>query len=181
MTLRYECNLNMEFFTIGYEGASLEDFLASLKNAGIDTLIDIREVPISRKRGFSKSALKSALGGEAVNYVHLKGLGEPKEGRQAARNGNIMRFKEIFATHMNTEKAQNDLMKAAEIINNNRACLLCFERSPKNCHRTIVADFLCSMTGANKINIGVQMGIAKSNKLPGELNEYVESQDTKLE
>ena len=150
MTLRYECNLNMEFFTIGYEGASLEDFLASLKNGII--AIDILEV-ISWKRGFSKSALKSALGGEAGTTC-TKRVGRNRRG--ASRSKALCDLKR-FLQLMNTEKAQNDLMKAAEIINNNRASFFVLN-GVKTAIGAHCCKHLCSMS-ANKINIGVQMGM----------------------
>jgi len=74
------------FYTIGYEGAEIGDFVATLLHFEIDTLIDIRDVPLSRKRGFAKSALAEILRANSVEYVHLKGLGDPKEGREAWRS-----------------------------------------------------------------------------------------------
>jgi hypothetical protein len=72
------------FYAIGYEGSVLEDFVATLRSAGVETLIDVRDVPLSRKPGFSKSALQANLEAHGIAYVHLKGLGDPKPGREAA-------------------------------------------------------------------------------------------------
>src|SRR3954453_21108705 len=77
--------------TIGYEAAELDDFVATLLAAGITRLIDVRELPISRRRGFAKRALSEALADAGIVYVHLRGLGDPKEGREAARVGDLVR------------------------------------------------------------------------------------------
>jgi uncharacterized protein (DUF488 family) len=104
--------------TIGYEGSSLEDFISTLQKAGVDTLIDVRDVPISRKRGFSKSILREVLSPNDIAYVHLKGLGDPKPGREAARSGNFAEFESIFSAHMRTAPVQADLKTAIEIARN---------------------------------------------------------------
>jgi uncharacterized protein (DUF488 family) len=92
--------------TIGYEGADLDDFVATLRSAGIRRLIDFRELAISRGRGFTKRALSVALADADMEYVHLRGLGE--EGREAARAGDYTRFKKVFGGHLKTETAQVD-------------------------------------------------------------------------
>ena len=66
-------------YTVGYEGRSIDDFVTILKSAGVTRLIDVREIPLSRKRGFSKSALKQRLDDESIAYVHYKELGSPSE------------------------------------------------------------------------------------------------------
>lgn len=78
--------------TIGYEGSSLQDFIATLRAASIRTLIDVRALPISRRPGFAKNALSKALAEAGIDYVHLKGLGDPKEGRDAARANDLETF-----------------------------------------------------------------------------------------
>lgn len=129
-----------QLYTIGYEGSSIEDFLATLKEAKIELLIDVREVPISRKRGFSKSALSAGLAAQSIDYLHLKGLGDPKPGRLAAREGRYDEFRKIFSAHLRSETAQIDLRRGIDAAKRTRACLLCFEKDHKHCHRCIVAD-----------------------------------------
>ena len=102
--------------TIGYESADLADFIATLRHAGISRLIDIRELPISRRKGFAKSALSEALNHAGIGYIHLRGLGDPKEGREAARAGNLAQFRRVFGKHMKSERAQADLQSALRYV-----------------------------------------------------------------
>jgi uncharacterized protein (DUF488 family) len=117
----------------------------SRRCAGVETLIDVRDVPLSRKPGFSKSALAANLEANGVAYVHLKGLGEPKPGREAARAGKYELFRRIFGRHMSTGLAQRDLERAVELVRGGPSCLMCFEQD--HCHRSIVADHLVKQTG----------------------------------
>ena len=144
--------------TIGYEGATIEAFVASLKRSAIDVIIDVRDVPLSRKKGFSKNQLAERLSVHGIRYVHLKGLGDPKEGREAARAGNYSLFQRIFAKHLRSAVATEALAYAADIVREERACLMCFEADPETCHRTIVADRLFQMTGLPVSAIFVQEG-----------------------
>ena len=121
--------------TIGYEGAAVEDVLAALKEAGVEVLIDVRELPLSRKKGFSKKAL---AGG--IDYLHLRDLGNPKAGREAAKRGERAAFRRIFGVQLASEPAQAALVQAIDIAAQRRACLLCFECDPATCHRSMVAD-----------------------------------------
>lgn len=153
-----------KFFTIGYEGASLEDFLATLKHVGVRQLVDIRDFPGSRRKGFSKNALREALETEGISYEHLKGLGDPKAGRDAARAGRFEEFLAIFTAHMQTEAALADLEKAAALVKETTACLLCYERDNRTCHRNIVSDRISKITGLAVHNIGVRHGAAQEFK-----------------
>ena len=85
--------VDLQFYTIGYEGADLFDFLATLKHAEVSLLVDIRELPASRRKGFSKNALQENLESVGIQYIHLRDLGDPKEGRLAARTGNFKDFR----------------------------------------------------------------------------------------
>jgi|HubBroStandDraft_6_1064221.scaffolds.fasta_scaffold1149502_2 uncharacterized protein (DUF488 family) len=132
--------------TIGYEGSTIESFVNALKHASIDVLIDVRDLPLSRKRGFSKNALAQILTVADIEYVHLKGLGDPKDGREAARAGKYDLFQKIFDRHMQTDIALRDLEIAAKLVRDRRTCLMCFECNHGHCHRSIVADQLAQMT-----------------------------------
>ena len=134
--------------TIGYEGAGLGDVLAALDEAGARTLIDVREAPVSRKPGFSKGALGRAMEEAGIAYVHLRALGTPKVGRDAARAGRRREFEDIYARRLATPEAAAALAAAALIARDEGpACLLCFEREPERCHRAIVAARLAAMRG----------------------------------
>ena len=132
--------MSISLFTIGYEGAVIKDFIETLRAFDIKVLVDIREVPVSRKRGFSKNALAQALEQVKIRYVHLRDLGDPKPGREAARRGDMSAFEQIFREHIRTDKALKALEQARGIAYKDRACLLCFERDYSSCHRNIVAE-----------------------------------------
>jgi uncharacterized protein (DUF488 family) len=150
--------------TIGYEGATSDDFVATLKLANIELVVDIRELPISRKKGFAKNALSSILEESGIGYEHLKGLGDPKNGREAARSGRFNEFLKIFNSHMKTDVARADLDRAVFFATQKRTCLLCYERNFQLCHRYIVAEHLASITGKKIQHLGVREG-ASRNKL----------------
>ena len=129
-------------FTIGYEGASLDSVLRTLAARGVAVVLDVRELPLSRRAGFSKRPLSAALEEAGIGYAHLKGLGTPKEGRTAARQGDLERFWSVVEETMRTPEAEHDLHRAAAAAGRQPACLLCFEASPHLCHRRRVADAL---------------------------------------
>jgi hypothetical protein len=135
------------FYTIGYEGSRVDEFVATLRRTGVETLIDIRDVPFSRKPGFSKSALAENLEANGIAYVHLKVLGDPRPGREAARAGKHALFRQIFGRHMATDAAQRDLERAVELMRSKPCCLMCFEQDHCNCHRSIVAGHIVEHTG----------------------------------
>lgn len=147
--------------TIGYEGATIEDFVATLKIADVQVLIDIRDVPVSRKRGFSKKALTAILESAGLEYVHLRDLGDPKPGREAAKRGDMKAFQRIFRAHMEGMDAQEALAQALDITARARACLLCFERDHSSCHRAIVAEEMASREAIHVRHIGVRHGLAE--------------------
>jgi uncharacterized protein (DUF488 family) len=130
----------MKIFTIGYEGATQADLIATLQRAGVRLLADVRAVPLSRRPGFSKNILAAGLKEAGIDYVGLKALGTPAEGREAARKGHHARLAEIYARQLDLPEAivQAEQLKdmAAEIP----TALLCFERDPAGCHRSLLLD-----------------------------------------
>lgn len=142
--------------TIGYEGAQLKDFLATLGVAKIDLLIDVRERAQSRRPGFSKTALEKALDSVGIQYLHLRDLGDPAEGREAARSGDFTRFRQIYARVLKTEAAQHALKIVIEESSKRIVCLLCYERDVMECHRKIVADLVQTKTGTKARHLGVK-------------------------
>lgn len=139
-------------YTIGYEGTDINRFVRTLHHVGVDTIADVRAVPISRKKGFSKTALRSRLEAEGLSYLHFASLGDPKPGREAARAGQLAKFRRIYVTHLagaEADDALNSLLARAHL---KPVCLMCFERDPAHCHRTIIADRLAS-TGMKIIEL----------------------------
>ena len=109
--------------------------------------------PISRKRGLSKKALAARLHDEDIDYHHLVALGTPKSGRDAARAGQDALFRTIYAAHVATEEAQGALRDLAVLVRDRPTCLLCFERDPATCHRSIVAEAVAGETGFDVLNL----------------------------
>ena len=134
-------------YTIGYEGANVPDFIAALRRAGIALVLDIRAAPVSRKKGFSKTPLAQHLAEAGIGYRHLRGLGTPKRGREAARSGDLHAFERIFRAHIEEPEALLDLGEALGLAQAQAICLLCLERDPEHCHRLIVAERITKETG----------------------------------
>ena len=123
-------------FTIGYEGATQAELIAVLRAAGVERVIDVRAVPLSRKPGFSKNVLAAGLKEAGIDYVHLKALGTPPAGREAARKGRMDEMKRIFAEQLETPEAGLEAARLADLVEEKPSALLCFERDPAGCHRT---------------------------------------------
>lgn len=126
----------MRIFTIGYEGTTVPEFLAALKKAGVERVIDVRALPLSRRPGFSKSALRAALAEAAIEYVHLKALGTPASGRAAARAGRHSEMARIYAGQLELPEAIAQSAQMLDLAGEKPSALLCMEREPAHCHRT---------------------------------------------
>jgi uncharacterized protein (DUF488 family) len=123
-------------FTIGYEGATQTELIESLKAAGVERVIDVRAVPMSRKPGFSKNILAAGLREAGIDYVHLRALGTPPAGREAARKGRFAEMELIYAEQLDTPEAGADAARMVALAEEKPSALLCFERDPAHCHRT---------------------------------------------
>ncbi len=134
-------------FTIGYEGASVEGLVAALKEAGATRLIDIRYSPYSRRDAFSREALKRAVEAYGIGYTHLRALGNPPQGREAARLGHRAAYREIFTAHLDGAEGQAGLAEAMALARSEPCCLLCLERNVRDCHRGMVGERLAAMGG----------------------------------
>lgn len=128
--------------TIGYERVGVPDFVAALKDAGVKTLIDVREVANSRRAGYSKKALMASLDAAGIAYIHMKALGTPKAGREAARKGDTKMMHRIFEAKLAEPESQLALNEAADIAKRGKSCLMCLEHDWHDCHRAIVAQHL---------------------------------------
>ena len=130
----------MRIFTIGYEGATVAEFLAALQKAGVERGIDIRAVPNSRRPGFSKTPLRNALAEAGIDYVHLRALGTPADGRAAARAGRKDELKRIYAGQLELPEAIAETGKMLDLSREKPSALLCYERDPAACHRTLLLE-----------------------------------------
>jgi uncharacterized protein (DUF488 family) len=137
----------MDLFTIGYEKARQVDVVAALVEAGVKTLIDVRDRPISRRPGFSKSQLAAAVEAAGIRYVGLKALGTPPEGREANRKREWDRFWRIVDDKLATAEAEIALQQAAATAGEAPSCLICYEADHRICHRWRVAEILAERHG----------------------------------
>lgn len=137
----------MKLATIGYEQQTLPEVIARLKKAKVDIVVDVRAIAASRRPGFSKTMLAATLAEHGIDYVHLRQLGTPKEGRMAARAGRIAEMHKIFKRQLATPEAQSELARATAIARERRAALLCFEADAAGCHRAIIAERVCEAIG----------------------------------
>jgi uncharacterized protein (DUF488 family) len=128
----------MRIFTIGYEGSTQDEFVAALQQAGVERVIDVRAVPLSRKPGFSKNILAAGLRQAGIDYVHLKALGTPPAGREAARKGDHAGLERIYAGQLEMPEAIVDAERMKALAEEKPSALLCFERDPNQCHRTLL-------------------------------------------
>jgi uncharacterized protein (DUF488 family) len=157
--------------TIGYEGASIQDFLATLQAAGVTTLLDVREFAGSRRKGFAKTALRQHLAGIGIEYRHEPALGSPRDIRHQLReDGRHDRFFRDFDRYLAT---QQPLLKQLARELTGTVALLCYERNYQECHRKSVAAALGTITGLTPKHHGVQphghrQAHAPSRAHPGE-------------
>lgn len=125
-------------YTFGYEGLDIAAFIERLKSAGIRSVVDVRELPLSRKRGFSKTAFNEALTEAGIAYFHAPALGCPKDVReQYKRDQSWSRYTTGFMKHLGQQRAA--VAELAKLAKSTRACLVCFEADFNFCHRTYVA------------------------------------------
>lgn len=129
-------------YTIGYEGRTLNEFIGRLKSHGIQKIIDVRERPLSRKAGFSKTALGLRLEEEGIKYTHLRALGAPVNIRHEFKEGVSEKvFFENYRKYI-LEEVPEELIVLKEQISSKRSALMCFELSYTECHRRMLADIL---------------------------------------
>ena len=144
-------------FTIGYEQTPQKAVLDELQAAGVKLLVDVRAVTSSRRPGFSKNQLAAGLDERGIAYIHLKGLGTPREGRLAARSGNYAKLEKIYATHLKKPEARQELDELSALVKRaGPVCLLCYERDHRHCHRQMIAEIIEARDGVKVENLAAQ-------------------------
>jgi uncharacterized protein (DUF488 family) len=141
-------------FTIGYEQTPSRAVLDELAQAGVKLLVDVRAVTSSRRPGFSKNQLAAGLDEHGIAYVHLAALGTPKEGRLAARSGQYDVLQKIYAKHLKTPQAREELDELSALVKQaGPVCLLCYERDHRHCHRRWIAEIIEERDGVRIENL----------------------------
>jgi uncharacterized protein (DUF488 family) len=144
-----------DLYTFGYEGLALDAFIGRLKSAHVKTVIDVRANPLSRKRGFSKNALSTALEAAGISYNHIAAMGCPKTVRdQYKEDGNWSTYTRSFLSHL---KQQREALKElAALAEKSTSCLICFEADFDRCHRTFVARRAAELAGFKVKHLTIQ-------------------------
>jgi uncharacterized protein (DUF488 family) len=132
-----------KLFTIGYEQTPPKAVLDELQRAGVKLLVDVRAVASSRRPGFSKTQLAAGLDERGIGYVHLRGLGTPKDGREAARGGDMKALSKIYQAHLKTPQARAEMDELETLVMKaGPVCILCYERDHNACHRKFIAEII---------------------------------------
>ena len=139
--------MNRKLFSIGYTGFNLDEFVGKLKHQQIECLIDVREIPLSRKRGFSKTALSERLEQSGISYKHFRMLGSPRSLRHEVRR--TADFETFFAgvsRHLSESDSQVQIADAIDVARHTRSCLMCCCSDWRYCHRKCVVDEILNHT-----------------------------------
>ena len=128
----------LRLFTIGYEGKDIPSFIGSLRSTDVAVVVDVRELPLSRKRGFSKTALRHALSAEGIDYIPLRGLGAPREVRHRLReDGDYPAYFAAYLRHLGSQAQA--LSTVTSLLSETSVCLMCYEADHAQCHRSMIA------------------------------------------
>ena len=143
-----------KLFTIGYEQTPAKAVLDELEQAGVKLLVDVRAVASSRRPGFSKNQLAAGLDERGISYLHLRGLGTPKDGREAARSGKLDLLHKIYAKHLKSSQAIEEMDELAALVKKSGpVCILCYERDHRECHRQWIAEIIEHRDGVRVENL----------------------------
>lgn len=141
-------------FTIGYEQTPASVVLDELERAGVKLLVDVRAVTSSRRAGLSKNQLATNLHGRGIAYLHLRGLGTPKQGRLARQRGKFDVLRDIYTAHLKTPQAREEMDELSALVRRaGPVCILCYERDHQHCHRRWIAEVIKERTGAKIENL----------------------------
>lgn len=141
-------------FTIGYEGMDQAHFLTCLRERGITLLADVRELPLSRKPGFSRRALAAPLHANAITYVHFRALGCPRWMRARFRHDHDWdHYSEDYLRYLATQAEV--LQDLAQMARRQRTALMCFEADAQRCHRSLIAAALRESTQFRTVDLAL--------------------------
>lgn len=128
--------------SVGYEGRTIEAFVADLTARHVEVLVDVRLNAISRRRGFSKTALAKALTAAGIEYRHLRALGNPKENRPAFGRDDVETGRAIYRELLDRPAAAVELQTLADLATTTKVAVMCFESDESRCHRKVIIDEL---------------------------------------
>lgn len=126
-------------FSVGYEGRDAAALVQVLVDAHVDVLVDVRLTPISRKPGLSKTRLGELLAAADIRYLHERALGNPKDNRHAFRGPDVDEGRRRFAAKL-SNGSHGALNELVELARDSRVAVLCVERDPHRCHRSVITE-----------------------------------------
>lgn len=128
-------------YTVGYEGLTSGEFFDLLDASGIETLVDVRDMPRSRKAGFSKKLLASTAESNGIAYLHMRQLGSPGPMRTRYHSDhNWETFSAEYSVHLETQDPA--MSELADLVTESRCCLMCYETEASLCHRSVITGRL---------------------------------------
>jgi uncharacterized protein (DUF488 family) len=156
-------------YTIGHSTRTLDELVSALKAQGVETLVDIRAFPMSRRLPhFNRESLEHSLPEHGIRYVWMQALGGYRKAMRkdsphtALRNANFRNYADYTLT-AEFEKATAELIRIAR---GSRTAYMCAERVYFRCHRMIVSDWLVAH-GHEVLHIDAE-GPARPHKLLAE-------------
>ncbi|MFZ1980059.1 MAG: DUF488 family protein, partial [Smithella sp.] len=140
-------------FTIGYEGITIEAYINKLIQNDIRLICDIRNNPISRKFGFSKTMLSNVLQEINIEYIHIPELGIVSEKRKELKGQ--ADYETLFDEYKKTLPQKKVYIKKVFdlLCDKKRIALTCFEKDQNLCHRHIVGQFIKDNYAVRVVNI----------------------------
>lgn len=141
--------------TIGYQGAALQRFVATLRDGGVEELIDVRSIAWSRRPEFVKRSIAATLSDAGIGYRHVEALGNPLAGRRAAGIGGVGDFAAAYEAHLDENAARAAMAGLAALAAEKRLCLMCMERDHAQCHRGLLAARLAADWGLEVEHLSV--------------------------
>ena len=128
----------------GYEGATPEDLVEFAQRNGATVVVDVRLNAMSRKPGFSKRRLADRLSASGIAYLHLPGLGNPRDNRPGfwspGTNESLAAHRAFRERVLDSDEGRDALDQMLEAAEDAVVVVLCFEDDPARCHRTLILE-----------------------------------------
>lgn len=128
-------------YSVGYEGMSVDGLAESLTQHGVTTLVDVRLNAVSRRPGFSRKALQAAMEAAGIAYVHERDLGNPKDNRASFQSDDPTEGRARMRAILDNG-AGDALERVVELAAETKVAVLCVERDPSQCHRSVITEMV---------------------------------------
>lgn len=140
-------------YTMGYEERSVEGFFNNLLKAGVQSIIDTRANPVSRKYGFARSSLSNIANKLGLAYSHFPGLGIPSGKRKNVES--VADFRKLFKYYESEilPAHRNEIESVATQMRSTPSVLVCMEKEAVDCHRSRLAGRIAEITGMQVVHL----------------------------